>query len=206
MIKITCDFREKKSGIPELLIQKNAEVDFSNLIVGDYIINNQIIVERKSAEDFIQSIINNRLFEQCAKLKTKSERTLILVEGDPYKTKHKINEQAIRGALLSILASWQIPIINSKNIDDSVEILCMLGIQSLKNSEFVRLQNGSRPKRIKNQTLGFLQGLPGTGPTLAGRLLEHFGNIRSIINATDEELTIIEGLGKKKAKKIVDFV
>ena len=82
----------------------------------------------------------------------------------------------------------------------------LLGIQSLKNSEFVRLQNGSRPKRIKNQSLGFLQGLPGTGPTHAGRLLEHFGNIRSIINATDEELTIIEGLGKKKAKKIVDFV
>ena len=53
MIKITCDFREKRSGIPEMLIQKNAEVGFSNLIAGDYIINNQIIVERKSAEDCI---------------------------------------------------------------------------------------------------------------------------------------------------------
>ena len=189
-----------------MLIQKNAEVGFSNLIAGDYIINNQIIVERKSAEDFIQSIINNRLFEQCSKLKTKSERTLIVVEGDPYKTKHKINEHAIRGALLSVMTSWQIPLINSKHIEDSVEILCVLGMQSLKNSKYVRIQNGFRPKRIKNQTLRFLQGLPGTGPTLAGRLLEHFGNIRSIVNATDEELTIIEGLGKKKANKIIDFV
>ncbi|MEO8211435.1 MAG: ERCC4 domain-containing protein, partial [bacterium] len=80
-IKITCDFREKHSGIPKLLADNKVNVSFSSLSTGDYIINDQIIVERKTAEDFIQSIMDNRLFEQCSKLKKDSRRVLILMEG-----------------------------------------------------------------------------------------------------------------------------
>lgn len=206
MIKIIADYREKTSGVPELLIQKNAEVCFANLAIGDYIINNQIIVERKSSEDFIQSIINNRLFEQCSKLKRKDERVLVLVEGNPYKTRHRIDEQSVRGALLSVMVSWQIPVIYSKHTKDSVELLMMLGKQSIKNTKYIRMQNGYRRKGIKSQESRFLQGLPAIGPTIAGRLIAHFGNIKSIINANTEELRKVEGIGKKNANKIVDFL
>ena len=86
-IRIIADYREKPSGIPDKLIQKNVGVSITTLPVGDYIINEQIIVERKSAEDFIVSIINNRLFEQCARLKRNAERSFLLIEGNPYKTR-----------------------------------------------------------------------------------------------------------------------
>ena len=72
IIKITCDFRERHSGIPKLLADKKFDISFSSLIAGDYIIHNQIIVERKTAKDIIQSILDNRLFEQCSKLKKES--------------------------------------------------------------------------------------------------------------------------------------
>src|SRR6266498_5111185 len=71
------DYRENPSGIPELLAG-NAEISLivSSLSAGDHIINEAIGVERKSAEDFVQKIIGNRLFEQLARLKKSVARPL----------------------------------------------------------------------------------------------------------------------------------
>ncbi len=205
IIKITCDFRERHSGIPKLLEDNKIDITFSSLTEGDYIINDQIIVERKTAEDFIQSIIDNRLFEQCSKLKKVSRRTLILIEGNPYKTEHKIDARAIKGAILSILTAWQIPVIYSQNVDNSVELMLMLGMQSLKDNVHIRIYKGYKPKKIKSQRLRFLQGIPSTGPAIAARLMDYFGNIKSIVNTSADELRKIKGIGKNKAKKIIDF-
>ena len=205
IIKITCDFREKPSGIPKLLADNKVNVSFSSLTSGDYIINDQIIVERKTAEDFIQSIMDNRLFEQCSKLKKESRRVLILIEGNPYKTEHKINAHAVKGAILSILTAWQIPVIYSQSVETSIELLLMLGTQSLKENVYLKTYKGYKPKKIKSQRLRFLQGIPSTGPSIAGRLIENFGNIKSIVNASIDELRMIKGIGKNKAKNIVDF-
>ncbi len=204
-IKITCDFRERNSGIPKLLADNKVDISFTSLCAGDFIINDQIIIERKTAEDFIQSIMDNRLFEQCSKLKKDSRRVLILIEGNPYKTKHKIDGRAVKGAILSILTAWQIPVIYSQSIETSIELLLMLGTQSLKENVYLRTYKGYKTKKIKSQRLKFLQGIPSTGPAIAGRLLENFGNIKSIVNASVEELRKIKGIGKKNAKRIIDF-
>ena len=68
-LKITADYREKPSGIPDLLLKENIELTTENMKAGDYLINNHLLAERKTGEDFIQSLINNRLFGQCLKLK-----------------------------------------------------------------------------------------------------------------------------------------
>lgn len=205
IIKIICDFREKHSGIPKLLADNKINVSFSSLSTGDYIINDQIIVERKTAEDFIQSIMDNRLFEQCSKLKKDIRRVLIIIEGNPYRTEHKIDGRAVKGAILSILTAWQIPVIYSQSADSSVELLMMLGTQLLKDDAYIRTYSGYKPKKIKSQRLRFLQGIPSTGPAIAGRLIETFGNIKSIVNANVDELRKIKGIGKRNSKKIVEF-
>jgi DNA excision repair protein ERCC-4 len=155
MIKITCDFREKPSGIPKLLIDNKADFSYSLLSTGDYVINDQIIVERKTAKDFIQSIMDNRLFEQCSKLKKDSRRILIIIVGDPYKTGHKMQARAIRGPILSILTAWQIPVICTQSTDGFVDLMMMLGNQSLKNNVYIRSQNVFRSKKLKSQKLNF---------------------------------------------------
>ncbi|MBW8051301.1 MAG: hypothetical protein FVQ77_13355 [Cytophagales bacterium] len=125
-LTIKTDYREKRSGIPDLLIQKNVDVIIIPLPIGDYIINDQIIIERKSAEDFVSSLIHKRLFEQCARLKKSKPQyqddwwcgkhnILFIIEGNPLTTNHNIKKEAIKGAILSILISWQIPVIYTKN-------------------------------------------------------------------------------------------
>jgi Fanconi anemia group M protein len=104
-LTIIADNREKSSGIPELLSAKNVNVIMQQLFAGDYMINDEIVIERKTSEDFVQSIINGRLFGQCAKLKRTGAIPLIIVEGNPYKTGHRISSEAVKGALLSVCLS-----------------------------------------------------------------------------------------------------
>lgn len=80
-----------------------------------------------------------------------------------------------------------------------------MGHQSLKSNICVYKQFGRKSKRIKNQKLKFLQGIPSAGPALALRLVESFGSIKSIVNANGDELKKIKGIGTKKAASIVGF-
>ena len=94
-ITILADYGEKPSGIPDILLASDIETSISHLQAGDYLINNHILVERKTKEDFVMSLIQNRLFMQCSKLKKKSYYLLLLIEGNPYTTDHDISREAV---------------------------------------------------------------------------------------------------------------
>lgn len=204
-LTILVDHRENPSGIPRLLVKENVNIRMTTLTTGDYMINPGIIIERKSAEDFIQSLVSNRLFDQCARLAKSGLRPFLLMEGNPCKTHHKIDDQAVKGALLSVAASWQIPVIYSENIKDSACLILMLASQQFPFKHVVSLNN-YKPKRLKNHRLRFLQGLPQTGPVLANRLYEHFKSIQAIVNANEKELMRVDGIGNKTAAMIRKFL
>ncbi len=204
-IHIQADYRESPSGIPSLLVTKGIQVTVTPLKTGDYIINGRIAIERKTGEDFIQSLISERLFRQCAKLASSGYRPILLLEGSPFQTVHQIDRKAVKGALLSVIASWQIPVIYSKNKDDSTEQLVLLAKQDRRQALLVK-SSGYKSKRIKTQRMRFLQGLPGTGPVMASRLLNHFGSIEKIAQASLKELLEIEGIGKRTAIRIRSFL
>jgi len=64
-LRMVIDERERKSGIPDLLKQVGVKVEMTNLPVGDYIVAPETVVERKSVHDFISSVFDGRLFDQC---------------------------------------------------------------------------------------------------------------------------------------------
>lgn len=202
---ILVDHRENPSGIPRLLMEENVDIRLTTLLTGDYMINRGLLIERKSAEDFVQSLVSNRLFDQCAGLAKSGLRSIMLIEGDPCKTRHKIDDQAVKGALLSIVVSWQIPVIYSEDIKDSARLILMSGNQLFPSKSVVRLNN-YKPKRLKNHRLKFLQGLPQTGPVLADRLYTHFKSIQAIVNANEKELMQVNGIGNKTAAMIHQFL
>ena len=207
LISIQADHRENPSGIPELLAGNDGvSLHVSTLPAGDYVINGTIGVERKSAEDFVQSIIANRLFDQIARLKRSVSRPLLIVEGNPYNTTHEIQGCAIRGAVLSVLVCWQVPVMFSKSKEDTVALLLMAARQDLNAFSQVAAHKNYRPKRLVRRQLFFLQGIPDVGPVLATRLLKKFCNLKAVITATEKELKQVEGIGKNGAKKIVEFM
>ena len=109
-MRITVDHRERSSGLIELL-HGYFEIEVGQLTHGDYLLNNRLLAERKATRDLFLSIIDTRLFRQVRKLKGSSYKSVLLVEGDPFKTDLVFPPEAIRGTLLSLKAIWQLPII-----------------------------------------------------------------------------------------------
>ncbi len=204
-IKVVADYREVPSKIPDLLKEKGAAIELKSLKTGDYIVNDEVLFERKTRDDFVLSIIQGRLFSQCARMKRSDYHNVLLIEGNPYNTRHDITRQAIKGALLSVSVPWQIPVIFSASPHDSADMLLTAGDQLVRiNYNYIR--KGYKPKSVKRKSLYFLQGLPAVGPSTAKALLEHFGTPEKVILATEDELMEIEGLGTTKARRIRKFL
>ena len=187
-VKIRMDYREKASGLIDLLQETELILEVGPVPYGDYIINETITIERKTARDFLISIIDGRLFKQLSNLKKHCPRPLLLIEGNPYETDLAFDPLAIKGALLSTQAIWYVPVLFSNSKEETSDIFLMLGRQEESNLDVVPLRGGYRPKRLKSRQLFLIQGLPQVGPTMAKRLLEHFGSAAKIMNATVAEL------------------
>jgi len=200
---IVADHRERASGlIDRLNRQPKIQVRVANLKVGDYLIDDALTVERKQAHDFVLSIIDGRLFRQAAHLKRRAERPAILIEGNPYRTRIDIHRQSVRGALVCLAAVWQLPILYSTSVEDSAELLLMLGSQLDQAAGNSLPRFGYPPKRLISRQRYIVQGLPGIGPQLAGRLLAHFGSVAKVMGASTEQLMQVDGIGAGKAAKV----
>jgi ERCC4-type nuclease len=193
-IPIVIDTREKQSLIATNLISKKANVNFEKLEVGDYLIGD-VLIERKTFADFVSSMIDRRLQEQLINLK-KSERCFLLIEGFYYDyEKFNVHENAIRGMLLSIATDFQIPLIFTKNEEDTSNFLILTAKKFEKQKSENSLRQSKNIKTIGEQKQFILEGFPWIGPIAAKKLIEEFGSIKNIINAPEQELRQI--LGKK---------
>jgi Fanconi anemia group M protein len=203
IVKVIVDYRERRSGIVELLSQALVEVEVKPLKQGDFIINHSITIERKTGKDFIISLMNGRLFRQASRLKRFAQIPILLLEGNPYPTDIPIAPSALKGAIISLNTHFYLPIIYSRHLNDTVNILKLIGSQQTRYRSGVLRRSGSPPKDHRNRQLYLLQGLPEVGPILAKRLLNHFGSVNSILNASEMELTAVPGVGQGVANAIV---
>jgi len=205
LIHIAVDHRERRSGILERLAEKNANVTIKTMKSGDYLINNLTLVERKTKDDFALSLIQQRLFNQCAKIVKTIYQPLLIIEGNPYKTIHEVNRESIRGALLSIAVAWHIPVIYSSGLQETANLLIQIATHNIQ-VKVNHIRPGYKPKTIVKQNLYFLQGIPSVGPQLAHKLLLSFGSVQGVLSATADELQNVSGVGKQRALKIRSFL
>ena len=81
-ITVIADDRESKNQVIKFLSDmKNVSVVVKRLSVGDYIVDNQLIFERKTLKDFAQSIVDGRLFRQPIRLANSKYRSVLILEG-----------------------------------------------------------------------------------------------------------------------------
>lgn len=201
-MKAIIDWREKQSGIVELMIAGGIEVQIKKMAYGDIILDGIITVERKTASDFIVSIIDGRLFRQVANLKKNCDHPVLLIEGNPFQTGLKMSRSAIRGALLNVQTVWKLPVVSSRSLEGSVELMQTMACQFKKMSAVMSLRPGYRPRRLCTRQLYLLQGFPGVGPHLAKRLLNHFGSVAAVLAASSDTLKGVKGVGRVTAETI----
>lgn len=196
--KIEIDYREKNSLVPNSLISLGLDIEFKELKVADYIVKG-VAIERKTIPDFISSVKNKRLQNQLEELQQYPER-LLIIEGakekelysDAFEDKIGMHPNAIRGLLLSIILKNKVPIIFTKNSNDTAKFISVLA----KKQEREVSLNISKKTLTKKERLQFiLEGFPKIGPKTAKKLLAEYKTLSQIFNTPLEELK--EKIGKK---------
>lgn len=198
-VKITMDSHEKNSLVLANLIELGAKTEIKSLEIGDYIIGD-IIIERKTMQDFISSMLSRRLSEQLKNI-AQYENRILIIEGKNRK-EININPNAVRGMILSVSLDFKIPIINTENEKDTAEYMFLLAKHQSKQKTEISLHSRI-PKTKEEQIRYVLESFQEIGPSTAEKLLKRFGTIKNIINSSEEELET--EIGKKAGIfKIVD--
>jgi DNA excision repair protein ERCC-4 len=112
----------------------------------------------------------------------------------------------VEGALVSIAAIWRVPVVNSSDSEQSARMLRFLADQLRRPHERILRRFDRKPKRLTSRQLFLLQALPGVGPSLAHRLLCHFGSIERIVTVDAATLAEVRGIGARKAAGIRELV
>ena len=206
-ISIIVDHRESRSAVMRFLTQKDITVEPQQLDVADYVLSSRIAVERKTVDDFLSSLIEGKLFVQMKNLRSTYSRPLLLIEGDGLLTKRNVSHNAIFGCFAAIMVDFGIPIITTHNSQETADFLAVMAQREQKEGDRAVAIRGEKIGRTLSEQQQFLvEGLPNISVVLAQRLLQHFGSIRSLANASEEELCHIEGIGKNTATDIVKIL
>lgn len=207
-VKIIVDTREMRGNLAKKLFELGAKIESKQLQVGDFILSDRVCVERKTVKDFLQSIIDGRLFSQISSLGKNFEKPLIIVEGiDDIYTKRNIHPNAIRGAIASLAVDFRIPIIQTSGEEETALFLFMIASrEQLDKKISISLRGEKKP--LDNMLLQeyIVSSLPGIGREIARNLLKHFKTIKNIFNADIKELKKVEKIGDKKAEKIKEIL
>jgi len=214
-MKVIVDHREKSSGIIRELAKHGIDIDEKQLLVGDFIIqtkdhnNNNInlCIEKKTQEDFLNSIIDKRLLRQLFDMKEHFQSQLLIIEGNSnLYSLRKFHPNSIRGMLATIAVDLQIPIITTRSVSDTASLIATIAKRMEKPRSEISLLKKRKPPTVKEQQELIVESFPGIGPVLAKSILKEFKTIKNIINSDEKALKKIEKIGNKKAKNIMDVI
>jgi ERCC4-related helicase len=202
-VKIIVDTRENMV-IKTKLNNLNIYVEEQMLDVGDFVLSEDVCVERKTLKDFASSIIDGRLFPQLIQLKQKYNKPILILEKGPQSD--RISQNAFLGALASIITDFNIALIITESTEESAALMYVIAKrEQIEKKKSIKVREGEKPVSIKEIQKYILAGMPGVSAILATRLLEKFGTLQNVFNASENELFDVKGIGDVMAKRIKEI-
>ncbi|KUO40733.1 MAG: hypothetical protein APZ16_01060 [Candidatus Hadarchaeum yellowstonense] len=202
-VRIIADHREEASGVIEELRGLGVDLEVCQLKVGDFILSDRVGVERKSVDDFLQSIVDKRLMPQAQMLRETFERPVLIIEGKGLYNRRAIHPNAISGTLAALAVDVGIPIIPT--VDEKETALILVAIarrEQISEKREVAVRGEPKKFSLPECQRFIVEGLPGVSAVLAKRLLEHFGTVERVMCASEQELQQVDGIGREKAREI----
>jgi len=198
---VIADTRE----IPELvekLRQRGSRVEVKQLDFGDFVLSEEIVIERKTLDDFVKSIYDGRLFKQLVNMSEKYSRPILVIQGEK-KHLSGIGETAFYGALASVLADFKVPVFFATNEKEVAEIIFHIARrEQLEKKKELRVREGRKPVSVAENQRYIVSGIPGVSGVLADRLLSRTETIEKLFSSAELDLMKVNGIGEVTAKRI----
>ncbi|MDI9610492.1 MAG: DEAD/DEAH box helicase [Archaeoglobales archaeon] len=200
-LRILVDSREMRSEVVKILRELGTNLEVKNLEVADYVLSDRVAIERKTVDDFVDSLISDRLFPQILKLKS-YPRPVIVLEGENM-FRRAVHPNAIRGAIAAIVTDFGIPMIFTKDERETAEFMIAIAKREQEEKRREVVEHYGKTKRtLKEEQEYLVSAISNVGSVIAKNLLEHFQTIERIATASEEELMEVPKVGKKTAQRI----
>ena len=212
--KLVVDTREQES-VTKMLDKLGIIYSRATLETGDYQMFTEdgieVTMERKTVPDLIGSLMSGRLEEQMRRLAEKP-CPILLVTGSFKDYKRfapfsKFTMEQLQGAIASCVVKYGLRcVIWVQGVDDHPNSTGLgIALKVLKKISEGKLDK-IPPRRLKRsgnlvqvEIIHILFGIP---VNVAELMLKQVGNVRKILNAKDEELLKVRGMGKARVIKM----
>jgi len=201
---VNVDNRETASSVVRTLSTFGLQIKLDNLSVADYIVSDKVGVERKTTRDFADSIKDGRFFKELHALSQHFTRPLLIIEGDDLFSLSNMNENAIYGALISIMVNMGVFIYFTENSIETAKFLFQLAKkeQTTEKQKDFKIRFDKFPIKHSDKLEYIVAGIPGVNRLRAQNLLTEFSKLKEIFNADIGDLMKVPNIGKKIAQEI----
>lgn len=199
---IVADDREPAAAVlPWLRARPEVALTVARLTVGDYLVEDRWLIERKTLPDLVASIKDGRLFRQGLRLAHARHSGAIILEGRAADLADcGMRREAIQGALVTLGLGFGLPLLRALDAQETAGLLFTIARQARAFAAGNLPRHGQRPRGKARVQSHLLQGLPGIGPARARRLIAHFGSIEAVVGASVAELAAVPGIGAATAR------
>lgn len=203
------------SSEPDIILkkieEKGGEVKRNFNETGDYLLNMGFAIERKKGRDLIGSLQSKRLFTQLNNLVQYENPILALVTSNKWKdfyfSRSRYIHSSYNGLLTTIMVSYpKLKILQFEDDDEFVDFIVSLDRKLTQDTKSTRpVPIARKPTSIIERKENCLAvGIERLGIERAKKLLECFGSIKNIANASEDELRKVEGIGETLVKNIIE--
>ncbi|RLM63058.1 DEAD/DEAH box helicase [Halorubrum sp. Atlit-26R] len=209
-VEVVVDQRELDSSIAKDLSTRDGLVTrLETLAVGDYVLSDRVAVERKSAADFVDSMLDSdrSMFEQVGELSRAYARPVMVVEGSNLYGQRDIDPNAIRGALASLAVDFDVSVLRTEGEEDTTELLATIAKREQETRDREVSVHGEKTTKTRAEQQEYVvSSIADIGPVTSRSLLEHFGTVEAVMTAREEDLLEVDGVGKVTAERIREVV
>jgi len=174
----------------------------------------RIGIQRKVfPNDLLASLADGRLYDQIRKM-VELNHAILILEGHGQWTADGIlmhnvtfNRDQLHGLMMSLSFEFGIQVFQVRNTDETIRFLTNLEKWVHKPAHTSLLRRPGPPKDSWNQKsermngIHLLQSFPGVGPTIAGRIYDHYERVPMSWD-DDVNLEDVPGVGKEKARQM----
>jgi len=209
-VEIVADQRELDSTIArDLSTREGIETRLETLAVGDYVLSDRVVVERKTVEDFLDTLTggDRSMFEQVGDAARNYSRPVVIVEGGDLYGERNVHPKAIHGALASLAIDFGASVMQSADEAETADLLEVIATREQEQEDReVSVHGEKQSKTLTEQQEYVVASIAEVGPVTARALLSDLGSVEAVMTADEEALLEVEGIGPVTAERIREVV
>ena len=209
-VEIVVDQRELDASIArDLSTREGIETRLETLAVGDYVLSDRVVVERKAVPDFLETLTggDRSLFEQLGDAARHYGRPVVVIEGENLYGRRNIHPKAIHGALASMAVDFGASVMQTAGEAETTDLLEVIaGREQEESDREVSVHGEKQSKTLPEQQEYVVASVAEVGPVTARSLLTELGSVEAVMTAETEQLREAEGVGEVTAERIREVV